>query len=300
VQYQGSKRLLAPQILSYLPARFKRLIEPFAGMAAVTIASAQSNRTSRYHVNDVNEPVIELLRMSIEEPEELIRRYELVWHDQFTFEGGHIDHYYEIRSRFNEGECTAEHMLYLLARCVKGSVRYSREGHFNQSPDKRRHGTNPRNITRSVSEISMLLKGKVSFTALDYREVLSLAKPGDIVYMDPPYQGVTNAKDNRYFSGVDYQEFAQSIEGLNRKGIDYLISYDGERGGTSYGFDLPADLGCTKIMLNAGLSTQSTLLGKRDITFEALYLSPGLAHKTIKAHIAKNEVKQPALFEAVP
>jgi DNA adenine methylase len=34
VQYQGSKRILAPQILKYMPTQFNRLLEPFAGMAA--------------------------------------------------------------------------------------------------------------------------------------------------------------------------------------------------------------------------------------------------------------------------
>ncbi|MDR2934870.1 MAG: DNA adenine methylase, partial [Candidatus Adiutrix sp.] len=38
VQYQGSKRILAPQILKYMPRQFNRLFEPFAGMAAITIA----------------------------------------------------------------------------------------------------------------------------------------------------------------------------------------------------------------------------------------------------------------------
>ena len=40
VQYQGSKRKLAPQIMQYMPERFDRLIEPFAGMAAISIAVA--------------------------------------------------------------------------------------------------------------------------------------------------------------------------------------------------------------------------------------------------------------------
>jgi len=31
-------------------------------------------------------------------------------------------------------------LLYLLDRCVKGAVRYNKEGWFNQSPDKRRLG----------------------------------------------------------------------------------------------------------------------------------------------------------------
>ena len=31
VQYQGSKRLLAKQILNYIPHKFNRYIEPFCG-----------------------------------------------------------------------------------------------------------------------------------------------------------------------------------------------------------------------------------------------------------------------------
>ena len=276
VQYQGSKRLLAPQILKYLPTSCNRLIEPFAGMAAITVASAQNNRARSYHVNDINEPVVELVKYAIEQPETLIDNYRTLWEEQFDFEGGHIEHFYSVRSRFNEGAETPEHMLYLLARCVKGAVRYGKNGKFNQSPDKRRHGTNPENLAKNVREISYLLKGKTVFTAIDYREVFELAKPGDLVYMDPPYQGVTNVRDNRYCAGVDYEEFAAAIKILNQKGIDYLISYDGECGDKSYGNDLPASLGCKKILLNAGLSTQATLLGKRNTTFEALYISPNL------------------------
>ena len=277
VQYQGSKRLLAPQILGYMPKRFPRLIEPFAGMAAITIATAKDNRADNYLINDINTPVVELLKSAIEQPEELIRKYYTIWRDQFGEEMDHLEHFYEIRERFNNGQETPEYMLYLLARCVKGAVRYSKNGKFNQSPDKRRHGTNPSNIAKNVRRISSMLKGKIIFSAVDYREVLNRAEPGDLVYMDPPYQGVTNTRDNRYYSGVEFQEFAKAIERLNERNIDYLISYDGECGGRSYGTDLPPSLGCCKILLNAGLSTQSTLLGKRDTTYEALYLSPALS-----------------------
>ena len=45
VQYQGSKRVLAPQILQYMPERFNRLIEPFSGMAAISIATVHYLRS---------------------------------------------------------------------------------------------------------------------------------------------------------------------------------------------------------------------------------------------------------------
>ena len=276
VQYQGSKRILAPQILQYMPARFERLVEPFAGMAAITMAVAQEQRTNSFVINDINEPLVKMLKLAIEEPDELLLRYKKVWEEQFSYGDNHIEHYNVVRDRFNNGAKTEENILYLIARCVKGAVRYGSNGNFNQSADKRRHGTNPNTLKPNLYAISAMLKGKVEYYSLDYREIFDMVKSGDLVYMDPPYQGVTNVRDNRYYSGVPFEEFATALETLNKKGVDFLISYDGECGGKEYGEELPLELGCKKILLNAGLSSQATLLGKKQTTFEALYISRNL------------------------
>ena len=42
--YQGSKRQLARQIVSCVPAQTKRLIEPFVGSGAITLATAIGTR----------------------------------------------------------------------------------------------------------------------------------------------------------------------------------------------------------------------------------------------------------------
>ena len=276
VQYQGSKRNLATQILRYMPKKFNRLLEPFAGMAAISIAVAYTNRTNEFYINDLNEPLLRMLQFAVEHPQDLAESYAQVWQGQFACGDDHASHFYMVRERFNNGEKTPENMLYLLARCVKGSVRYGRNGNFNQSPDKRRHGTHPETVASNVYAISQLLKGKATFSALDYREILQLAKPGDLAYLDPPYQGVSNARDNRYYAGVSFQDFAESIGILERRGIPYLVSYDGTCGGKEYGEELPASLRCKKIVLNAGLSSQAILLGKKSITFESLYVSEAL------------------------
>lgn len=276
VQYQGSKRKLAAQILQFMPAKFDRLIEPFSGMAAISIATAMESRADSYILNDLNKPLVNMLKEAIENPKTLVDEYRKVWNEQFSYGDNHVEHFYVVRDRFNEGQKTPANLLYLVARCVKGAVRYGANGKFNQSPDKRRHGTNPDTLEHNVYAISRLLKGKTSFFALDYHDVFEMARPGDLVYMDPPYQGVTNVRDNRYFSGVPFDEFAEAIRILNNKHVDYLISYDGLCGGKEYGEDLPESLGCKKIMLNAGLSSQALLLGKKATTFEALYLSESL------------------------
>ena len=56
-----------------------------------------------------------------------------------------------------------------------------------------------------------------------------------------------------------------------------MISYDGRLGTCSYGEPLPACLDLTVIELEAGRSSQATLLGRDDVTVESLYVSRSLA-----------------------
>ena len=270
---------MASQILRYFPHKFNRLIEPFAGMAAITIAVSRQRRANHYVLNDLNEPLVNILREAVNNPQKLVEDYTKVWSEQLTFEDGGVEHFYKIRNDFNSGDKSAANMLYLLARCVKGSVRYSSNGMFNQSPDKRRMGTNPKNLAPNVYMISSFLKGRTEFSSVDYRDVTRTARQGDIVYMDPPYQGVCSTRDSRYFSGIVFDEFVECVDDLNRRNIDFIISYDGTCGDKQYGVDLPKELNLTKVMLNAGLSSQSLLLGKKETTVEALYISPDLSDR---------------------
>ena len=59
---QGSKRLLAPAILSLLPYDTCTLVEPFAGSAAVSIAARYAETTQQVWLGDLNAPLVELWR----------------------------------------------------------------------------------------------------------------------------------------------------------------------------------------------------------------------------------------------
>jgi DNA adenine methylase len=275
IQYQGSKRNLAPIILRYYPKPIKRLIEPFAGSAAITIATAARGLAQSYIINDLNKPLSELLRLIVECPEELAEFYERLWQEQH---GDSIGHYYRVRDEFNRTQ-EPKLFLYLLARCVKGAVRYNSEGLLNQSPDKRRQGTRPDTMRASILGVSRLLKGKTVFLSSDYKEALSQAREDDLVYMDPPYQGVCGNRDARYFSGIDYNDFVTALDELNSKNISYIVSYDGRRGEKAFGESLPASLELTRIEIEAGTSSQATLLGRKEVTYESLYLSRALVEK---------------------
>jgi DNA adenine methylase len=185
--------------------------------------------------------------------------------------------YYDfIRTCFNEkGE--SHHFLYLLARCVKGTVRYNRNGKFNNSPDNRRLGMKPENMRSNLVNVSTILNGRATICCSDYKEILAKARKGDLIYMDPPYQGVCNVRNHRYCKGVDFDEFCEQLFQLNQKKIDFIVSYDGRTGDKTYGKELPSNLNLQKIELRAGRSTQATLLGRTDYTYESLYISKSIA-----------------------
>ena len=279
IPYQGSKRNLASEILRYFPSRIDVLYEPFAGSAAITIAAAANRLANRFHINDLNQPLMNLWREIIENPEEISSKYRQLWLAQ---DGDPKSHYIQVREEFNRTG-RPELFLYLLARCVKGSVRYNSRGEFNQSADNRRKGMRPETMRHQILGVSYLLRSRTEITALDYREVLNKATPTDLVYMDPPYQGVCRNRDPRYFEAVRITDFVAALDELNRRRIRYLVSYDGRTGDKTYGETLPRELNLTLIELYAGRSSQATLLGRDDITIESLYLSPSLADEL--AHI---------------
>ncbi len=272
-QYQGSKRSLAPQILNYLPARFRRFVDPFAGSAAMTLACAARMRAERYWMNDLNKPLAELLKLMIDHPVELADAYAGLWKGEA---GEALEHFQALREKFNRTQEPAL-FLYLLARCIKGAVRYNNDGMFNQSPDKRRLGTRPDTMRRNIIAVSKLLQGRALVTSHDFREVLAAAEAYDVIYMDPPYQGTSGERDSRYLAGLSFDDFVAALDGLNSRGLRYAVSYDGKTGDKTYGVPLPACLGLAHIELKAGRSTQSTLLGRDEHTVESLYISPALA-----------------------
>lgn len=272
IPYQGSKRNLASVIVENFPSDIERLIEPFAGSAAVSLYAAQYQKATHFVLNDVDAPLMALWDSIINQPDDLARRYGRLW----TLQQGQERNFYSlVRDRFNRSHRPHD-LLYLLARCVKAAVRYNMNGEFNQSPDNRRKGRHPNAMHKDIQKASSLLRNRVLLLTQDYTEVLSIALPEDVVYMDPPYQGVCATRDPRYFKGVDFDSFVAALADLNGRCISYVVSYDGRTGNKIFGKPLPDFLNLQLIEVETGRSSQATLLGRQDNTVESLYLSPSL------------------------
>ena len=272
IPYQGSKRILARFILEYFPNEVDTLIEPFSGSAAISIASIYYQKSEKIILNDINKPLMDLWFSIIHDPFTLSEKYRIYWNEQLVNEK---EYYNEIRNKFNQSQ-EPSYLLYLLARCVKAAVRYNSNGEFNQSPDNRRRGRMPEKMKNDIIDVSDLLRNKVTLLSEDYRQVISMASENDLIYMDPPYEGVSTKRDNRYLNGLNKDEFIESLYQLNKDSIKYIISYDGRLGNKTFGSLLPDSLNLYRIEVEVGRSSQATLSQKKDITYESIYLSESL------------------------
>jgi DNA adenine methylase len=291
--YQGSKRKLALLIVECIPRTTELLLEPFAGSAAVSMAAAWLGRAKGFWLNDTHAALMSLWERIIHDPQGLAEDYRRLWHAQH---GQERDYYNHVRSKFNSIH-KPELLLYLLARCVKAAVRYNRNGEFNNSPDNRRKGMRPDTMARNIRLVSEILGPDTKTTSQDYTAVLKNARNVDLVYMDPPYQGVCKDRDCRYVKGVNYDEFVAELEKLNERHVPFIVSYDGRTGNKTYGKRLPDCLELVHAEVLVGRSTQSTLLGLAHQTYESLYVSPAVVRKIGEVPRAlRRQEEVPTLF----
>jgi DNA adenine methylase len=242
----------------------------------VTLAAAAQKRFSCYLIGDILDPLVGLWDAILTSPADIAEHYRNLWRKE---RARPIEAFYDIRADFNADHDPAK-LLYLLARCVKNSVRFNPAGEFNQSPDKRRTGTRPETMESEILAAHHLLAGKCRAVHCDFFELIRQACGGDIFYLDPPYQGTSGGRDRRYFTGVTRARLIEGLELLNDKGIPFILSYDGSCGHRSYGEPLPEKIG-RRILLDVGRSSQATLNGRKDVTVESLYVSHllPLAHR---------------------
>ena len=274
--YQGSKRKLAKNILEQINFGVENFYEPFAGSAAVSLAAATQSVAKHYVISDKLKPLIDLWTEIIQNPGKLINDYGVLWQAQLVEPNSF---YNEVRNEFNDVPTPAA-FLYLVARCVKNSIRFNADGKFNQSPDNRRLGMKPSKLAREVFAASELLQNKVTVQTANFQDAVRDASPNDVVYMDPPWQGTSSKRDPRYAYLLNFDELIEALEGLNERSVPYLLSFDGSCGKRTYGQSLPKALELKKILLHAGRSSQATLLGREEHTMESLYVSPALLDKT--------------------
>ncbi len=218
LKWAGSKFRLLPTIKKLLPKKGNRLIEPFAGSAAVSINSDYS----QYILNDANNDLINLFKNIKRHKKKFISDAKML----FKKENNSAEYYYHTRNYFNHCDNNYEKsllFLYLNRHGYNGLCRYNSSGDFNVPFGRYRSPMFPENALINFYQLAE----KISFYNMDYKKVLAQAQAGDIVYCDPPYVSNHNSHFNYHhksFTEEDQIELAELAEKTQKRGVFVMLS----------------------------------------------------------------------------
>lgn len=221
LKWAGGKRGLLHEILPRIPKFDGTYIEPFVGAGAVLF----NVPCKQALVNDFNENLIEVYQVIKNTPEALLEA--LMRHENTK------DHYLHVRALdrapgFAELPAVdrAARFIFLNKTGFNGLYRVNSKGYFNVPFGAQ---ANPDFIAQeNILRVSSFLK-KVKFMTGSYKEATKLAKPGDFVYLDPPYDPLSStssfvAYSESGFTKADQVTLRDEMLRLTQAGVPVLLS----------------------------------------------------------------------------
>lgn len=224
LKWVGGKRQLLDTLIPLLPQHITTYCEPFVGGGAL-LFDLQPNTA---YVNDINVDLIRVYKVIKDDVESLITTLQDYKNE--------ADFFYAVRDWDRDKEKysslpdvqKAARILYLNKTCYNGLFRVNNAGEFN-SPFGNYRNPNIVNASTLRAVSSYLNTATVHLTALDYAEVLKTLPKGTFVYLDPPYDPVSDTSSFTGYSKGGFNRDAQirlrkCCDDLNARGFKFMLS----------------------------------------------------------------------------
>lgn len=219
LKWAGNKYKIIERVLQQLPPG-KRLIEPFAGSAAVFL----NTNYEHYIINDNNPDLIHLYNILKQDGASFIKKCRYYFSPRFNNE----EQYYKLREKFNittDVYKRAVLFVYLNRHGYNGLCRYNLKGGYNVPFGRYKSPYFP-----EKEMLAFHVKAqKAEFVLSSFEIIIQSAKIGDVVYCDPPYVPLSpSANFTSYSAGGFNMEKQQHLADLanetSARGIAMLIS----------------------------------------------------------------------------
>ena len=272
LKWAGGKRQLLPEIVKYVPKRISKhtYYEPFIGGGALLFQLQPQKAV----INDSNKELINCYKVIKDSLDELM---EELSKDKYT---NSETSYYGMRDldrstkeyeNLSEVEKAAR-IIYLNKTCYNGLFRVNSQGQFNV-PFGRYKNPNFLDdaVLRAVNKY--LNSNDITLLNQDFAEAVKDAKRGDFVYLDPPYDPVSETAsftgyDVNGFNRDEQERLKEEFDALHKKGCKVMLS----NSCTDFILDLYKDYQNTIIKVRATRSINSNAL-KRGMVDELLVLN---------------------------
>jgi DNA adenine methylase len=218
LKWPGSKYPILDHLKTVLPTR-TRFIDVFAGGGSVLL-----NMRGPCWANDANRDLILAWTSLQQQGVSFIDDCR----ELYTATIDTPDAYYILRREFNttnNQQRRAVLFVHLNRHCFNGLCRYNKHGEFNAAYGHGREKHFPEE--EMLACLPRLVE--CTFTAQDFRSVLSEARDGDVAYCDPPYLPASIYSDfDRYhpghFSIDDHRALAVHVREAVSRGAHVVLS----------------------------------------------------------------------------
>jgi DNA adenine methylase len=218
LKWAGGKTQLLSDLKPKIPKKYGRYIEPFIGGGALFF----SLRPGQSVIADSNPELINLYQSVADDVDAVIAHLR-------TYENSE-EIFYATRAldwKTMGPVAAAARTIFLNRTCFNGLYRVNKSGQFNVPFGKYK---NPKLIDEDALRAAAELLSNATILVGDYKEVLRKeAKPGDLVFLDPPYLPVSAYADfKRYtkeqFYEEDHLELAEEVERLHELGCHVILT----------------------------------------------------------------------------
>lgn len=224
LKWVGGKRQLLPSIMPLLPKRITSYCEPFVGGGAVLFEL----QPKKAIINDINSDLILVYTVIRDNAEDLIKLLETYPNEEgFYYELRNIDRNQTRYNKLSDIEKAAR-VIFLNKTCYNGLYRVNNAGEFN-SPFGKYKNPNIVNapVLRAVS--AYFNSSEITFSSADFALVLEQVRKGTFVYLDPPYDPISDtASFTGYskggFSREEQLRLRECCDRLNARGVRFMLS----------------------------------------------------------------------------
>ena len=219
LKWVGGKYHIINKITDILP-KGSRLIEPFVGSGAVFL----NTDYDKYILADSNPDLINIFKHLKKEKEHFIQYCLSFFQPINNNEKAFLNH----RENFNftnDLRLKAALFLYLNRHSYNGLIRYNSKGKFNAPFGQYKKPYFPKKEMLFFIEKAKLAR----FDQAAFLTTMKKAKPGDIIYCDPPYVPLSKTANFTKYSINDFgikeqEELVKITKKLIKKGIYVAIS----------------------------------------------------------------------------
>ena len=272
LKWAGGKRQLLPEIVKYVPKRISKhtYYEPFIGGGALLFELQPPKAV----INDSNKELIncyKVIKDSLDELMEELSKDKYSNSETSYYEMRDLDRSTKEYENLSEVEKAAR-IIYLNKTCYNGLFRVNSQGQFNVPFGRYK---NPNILDNAVLRaVNKYLKSDtITLLTQDFAKAVQSAKKGDFVYLDPPYDPVSQTAsftgyDVNGFNRDEQERLKEEFDALHKKGCKVMLS----NSCTDFILDLYKDYQDTIIKVRATRSINSNAL-KRGRVDEVLVLN---------------------------